>query len=169
MTGTTTAALTSATVTYTDVPGSIVTTKTANQTAVPETGGLVNFTVRVGNTSAVDAVTIDTLADDVFGNLDGVGTCDVPQTIPAGGFYQCAFDKIVGGAYPGSHTDIVTASGADEEGIPVTSSDDATVSYTDVVGSIVTAKTANPTAVPETGGLAQSSRSVSTIPRLWTQ
>ena len=60
-----------ATVTITDLPSSIEVTKTADPTEVAEPGGLVGFTVRVDNTSAVDSVTIDSLIDSVHGDLDG--------------------------------------------------------------------------------------------------
>ena len=68
-----------------DTPSSIEVTKSATPTSLPEPGGNVTFDVKVENTSAVDAVTITSLNDDVYGNLDGKGTCDVPQTIAAGG------------------------------------------------------------------------------------
>src|SRR5918994_963066 len=67
-----------------DTPSSIVVTKTANPTTLPEPGGNATFDVKIDNTSASDSVTISSLVDDVYGNLDGKGTCDVPQTIAAG-------------------------------------------------------------------------------------
>ncbi len=39
-----------------------------------EPGGDVTFTVRIDNTSAVDDVTIDSLTDTIYGDLDGQGT-----------------------------------------------------------------------------------------------
>ena len=67
-------------------------TKTANPTSLPEPGGPVIFTVRVNNTSAVDSDHPDTWWTAIHGNLNGQGTCSVPQTIPAGSFYQCTFN-----------------------------------------------------------------------------
>ncbi len=63
-----------ATVEITDVPSSIVVTKTASPTSLPEPGGNVVFTVQVQNTSTVDNVTIDTLNDTIYGNLNGKGS-----------------------------------------------------------------------------------------------
>ena len=63
----------SATITITDTPSSITLTKTANRTVLPWPGGEVIFTVEVQNTSAVDAVRIDTLTDSIYGNITQVG------------------------------------------------------------------------------------------------
>ena len=125
-----------ATVTITNVPSSIRVTKTANPTSLAEPGGAVHFTVRVDNTSAVDSVTITSLVDSIHGNLNGQGTCAVPQTIPAGGFYQCTFTANVNGNAGYAETDIVTATGTDDDGNPVTGSDDATVTLTNVPSSM---------------------------------
>ena len=55
----------------------------------------------------MDTVTITSLTDSIHGNLNGQGTCAVPQTIPAGGFYQCTFTANVTGNAGYSETDIV--------------------------------------------------------------
>ena len=89
----------SATVTITGVASSIAVTKTPAPTTVDEPGGNVTFTVRVDNTSPVDSVTISSLTDDVHGDLNGQGSCTVPQAIAVrwllrvlvhgGGDWQC--------------------------------------------------------------------------------
>src|SRR6185503_6498239 len=112
-------------------------------TSVIEPGGLVTFTVRVNNTSAVDSVTITSLTDDFHGNLNGQGTCSVPQTVVAGGFYQCVFSAMVFGGAGNVETDIVTASGSDDDGGPVSGSDDATVTVTSALPGIQISKTAS--------------------------
>ena len=149
-----------ATVTITDVAATIVVTKTADPTSLPEPGGDVSFSVKVENTSAVDSVTITSLSDDVYGNLDGKGSCDVPQTIAAGGSYSCSFTGAVSGNAGSSHTDVVTASGTDDDGNDVSDDDDATVRITDVDSSILVTKTADPTSLPEPGGNASFSVTV---------
>ncbi len=142
-----------ATVVITGFPPVIDVVKTANPTSVPEPGGDVEFTVVVTNNSGpTDPVTIDSLVDDIHGNLDGQGTCNVPVTIPPGGSYTCTFTAFVGGNAGDSETDTVTASGADDEGTPVSDSDDATVVITGFPPVIDVVKTANPTSVPEPGG-----------------
>ena len=57
--------------------------------------GTSTFSVKVENTSAVDSVTITSLNDDVYGNLDGEGTCDVPLTLAPGASYNCSFSGSV--------------------------------------------------------------------------
>src|SRR4029450_8738088 len=88
------------------------------------------FSVAVKNTSTVDSVTISSLTDNVFGNLDGQGTCDVPQTLAPGASYTCSFPGLVYGSAGSSHVDVVTASGTDDDANPVSGSDDATVALT---------------------------------------
>jgi uncharacterized repeat protein (TIGR01451 family) len=105
-------------------------TKTATPTSIQEPGGNVTFAVSVKNTSAVDSVTITSLSDDVYGNLDGKGTCDVPFTLAPGASYDCSFTGAVTGAAGGTHTDVVTASGTDDDQGELSGSDDATVTIT---------------------------------------
>ena len=143
-----------------DLPSSIVVTKSASPTSLPEPGGSATFSVSVQNTSAVDSVTISSLTDDIYGNLDGKGTCDVPQAIAAGASYSCSFSGAVSGNAGSSHTDVVTASGTDDDGNPVSDDDDATVRITDLASSILVTKTADPTSLPEPGGNASFSVTV---------
>ncbi len=142
-----------ATVDITDLPSSIDVTKTANPTSVQEPGGAVNFTVRIDNPSQADSVNITSLVDNIHGNLNGQGSCSVPRTISAGSFYQCSFTANVSGNAGDTETDVVTATGTDDDGNPVSDSDDATVTITDQPSSIQVVKTANPTSLPEPGGI----------------
>lgn len=142
-----------ATVTITDRAPAISLTKTANPTQVLEPGGNATFTVVVRNDSlaSTDPVTITSLTDDIYGNLNGRGTCSVPRTIPAGGSYTCSFVGFVGGNSGGSQTDVVTALGTDDESNPVSASDSATVDINNSPSAIQLNKTANPTTVDEPG------------------
>ncbi len=139
-------------VTITDVPSSIEVIKTANPTSVAEPGGDVTYTFTVNNTSAVDAVTISSLTDSIYGDLNGQGDCSVPQTIAAGGSYSCSITKTVSGNADDVITNVLTVAGTDDDGNPVGGTDDATVTITDVPSSIEVIKTANPTSVAEPGG-----------------
>jgi hypothetical protein len=142
-----------ATVTINDVLPTITLTKTVDQPEVLEPGGDVNFTVVVTNNSVIsDPVTIDDLSDSIYGNLNGQGNCAVPQTIQAGSNYTCSFSAFVGLNAGDSETDLVTASGSDDEGNPVSASDSATVNVNDVPSAIELIKTANPGSVDEPGG-----------------
>jgi uncharacterized repeat protein (TIGR01451 family) len=141
-----------AVVTITDVPSSATLTKTAAPLTVDEPGGTVTFTVRVDNTSAVDDLTLTVLNDDVYGDLNGQGDCSVPQTIAAGGFYECSFTGAVSGNAGDSQTDTVTATLNDDDGSTHNPSDDATVTVSDVLPTITVDKTAAPTSVDEPGG-----------------
>ena len=107
-------------------------TKTANPEPLPEPGGPVEFTVQVKNSSvSSDPVTITSLVDDPDGagpaeaiDLDGKGSCDVPQTIQPDDTYSCTFTRTISGNAGDAKTDIVTASGHDDDGHRVSDDDD---------------------------------------------
>jgi uncharacterized repeat protein (TIGR01451 family) len=124
--------------------------KTGSVASLPETGGPVTFTVVVTN-NAVENFILNSLVDDKFGDLNGVGTCVVPQTIAAAGQYTCNFTKSLASDSLVSHTNTVTASGQDPEGNQASKSDSETITFTDVLPDISITKTANPTAARWTG------------------
>jgi uncharacterized repeat protein (TIGR01451 family) len=128
-----------------DASSDISVSKTAEPDSVPEPGGNVTFTVRVENESAMDSVTINSLSDDVYGDLNGQGACAVPQTITAGEAYTCAFSATVAGNAGDSETSTVTAAGTDADGFPVSGQGSATVTITDVPPTISVTKEASPT------------------------
>ncbi len=116
-----------ATVTVTDVQPVISVTKTANYELVPE-GGDVTYTVEIVNDSvATDPVEIQSLTDNIYGDLDGKGDCVLPQTIQPGDSYTCSFTVTVSGSAGDEITDVVTATGVDDEGNPASDDDDATI------------------------------------------
>ena len=132
---------------------SIEVTKTANPIQVTEPGGMVTFTVVILNTSPVGrTVIINSLVDDIHGDLNGQGDCAVPQSIIPGASYTCEFQAMVIGPAGYVETDVVTATGVDIYGNPVSDFDDATVTVIGVLPQIAVEKTANPTVVPEPGG-----------------
>lgn len=124
--------------------------KTGSVASLPETGGSVTFTVVVKN-KAVENFQLNSLVDDKFGNLNGVGSCAVPQTIAAAGQYSCSFTKVVSGEALTSHTNIVTGSGQDPEGNQTSANDNETVNFTDVLPDITLTKVVDPTAARWTG------------------
>jgi hypothetical protein len=135
-----------------DLLPSISVVKNASPTEVLEPGDDVTFSVTVNNTSAVDAVTIDSMIDDIHGNLAGQGDCSVPQTIPVGGSYGCSFTAFVAGSPGDVEIDTVTVRGFDDEDNPLSVSDTATVNVNDVPSTIEVTKTASPTSLDEPGG-----------------
>jgi uncharacterized repeat protein (TIGR01451 family) len=127
-------------------PGTIEVDKTAGSSSVKEPGGPVSFTVAIRNTSAVN-VTISDVVDNVFGDLDddgGSGVFDVPFTLAPGEQQSRTFERQVSGADGDVHTNVVTASGQDENGNPVSDSDDAQVEFTPRLIDLEIVKTANP-------------------------
>jgi hypothetical protein len=122
--------------------------KTANPTSVAAPGGPVTFTVRVDNSSTLNSVTIQSITDSVYGNLNGQGNCSVPQSLNAGQFYQCAFSASVTGNAGDSEVDVVNVSGTDSGGSPVSGGDNATV----IITGIEVDKSAVPDTVVAPGG-----------------
>jgi hypothetical protein len=148
----------------------ITITKTALTPSVPETGGSATYSVSVKNNAAVASVTLDSLLDNVYGDITQVqgavtattcvpdnnpATCQVGDgaipgsgAIAAGATCSCTFTADVPpGNFPGSFTDVVTASGTDSFANPVPPvHDDAVVPYTDVSSAPTLTKTASNTA-----------------------
>jgi hypothetical protein len=121
-----------ATVRITDVAPTITVTKSPSPISRPQPGGTFRFTVVVTNTS-VEPVTITSLVDDVYGNLDRRGSCAVGTRLAArGGSYSCAFDGDFIGAAGASQTDTVTVIAVDDDNTTVTAVAKATVSITPV-------------------------------------
>jgi cysteine-rich repeat protein len=140
------------TVIVADVLPDITVEKSASPTSVPESGDDVTFTVTVTNNAAED-VTLDSLSDDVFGDLNGKGSCSVPQSLAAsGGSYTCSFTEFVSGDYGNDHVDTVTAVASDDDGNSDTETDSATVVFTDVPSSMTISKSPSRAFVPPTGG-----------------
>ncbi|MGH3642634.1 MAG: hypothetical protein ACRDUX_26825, partial [Mycobacterium sp.] len=101
--------------------------KSAVPTSVNQPGGPVTFTVQINNLSTVDAVTVSSVTDSIAGNLNGQGTCVLPQNLAAlVGSYTCTFTANVTGS-PGSVVTSVSVSGVDDDGGAVAGSATATV------------------------------------------
>jgi hypothetical protein len=128
-----------ATVTIDDVGSAGITvTKDATPLSLPEPGGTFTFDVTVTNDSTVDTVTIDTLSDDIYLDLTTASNsdCAVPQVLAPGATYSCSFEGDFTGNAGDEQTDVVTASGTDDDGAPVSDTDDATVTILAGTGQI---------------------------------
>jgi uncharacterized repeat protein (TIGR01451 family) len=110
----------------TDVLPRIEVVKTATPLERTAPGGAFTFHVEVKN-PGIEPIILIELTDDIYGDLNGRGTCDTGGTIAAGGTYTCDFTADFTGAAGKSQTDIVTAKGEDDEGNEVTDNDDAIV------------------------------------------
>ena len=76
----------------------IVVELTADPTSVVEPSGPVSFEVTVSNHSP-SSVTLTDLLDDQLGDLNGLGSCAVPQTLAPDGTYVCSYvDSVTGSA-----------------------------------------------------------------------
>ncbi len=130
-------------------PGSIDVQKSVTPTVLKEPGGPVTYSVRITNTSADADVTITSVTDDRFGSLENVaggnpaGCFDVPINLAPGQSATCDFPKTITGPADSSHVNVVTASGSDEHGNPVTDSDDARVDITPRLIDLVVVKDAS--------------------------
>jgi hypothetical protein len=126
-----------ATVTIVDVGSMCTATKTAAPNPIDESpdGTEVTFTVVVENTSTVDDITIDSLIDTPYGDLDGQGDCSLPQNVSPGGEYSCAFSITISGLGNTQATDTVAASGTDDDNQAVMCGASATVNIADVAPS----------------------------------
>ena len=134
-------------------PATIEVTKTANRASVDEPGGAVTYTVTVRNTGIDPAnpFTLQSLIDNKFGNLNGKGTCAVPQTIAASATYTCTFKATVTGNAGQTHTNVVEGKGVDIRANAASDTDDESVNILGRAPSILVTKAANPTQVLEPG------------------
>ena len=122
-------------------PPVISVTKTANPTSVPETGGNVEFSIRVTNDGS-ESVTINSLTDTDF-NL-GAACPDAEGTLlQPGETYTCKFTEFISGNVGENHVNTVTGVASDDGGNTATDWDDATVEFT-------ATPPATPTPVPTT-------------------
>lgn len=117
----------SASVGISDAPSSLSVSKSANPTTVPHTGGLVTFTIKVTNTSATDTISITSLSDNAFGDLNGQGSCAVGAVLAPNESYECSFAETVTGDPGSTHVNTATAAGIDDDNQPVQGSDSASV------------------------------------------
>jgi hypothetical protein len=151
----------------------ITVTKTASPTEVPESGGPVTFTVTVTNDATVTDVTIQTIIDDIYGDLhDSANTAVTSNTCPAlvgtvlgndasacpsgagCNSATCTFSATPSGNAGGSETDTVEVCGPQDpppqldpgEENSVCGSDDATVTFTNEAPDPSVTKDAGPTA-----------------------
>ncbi|MCA1683557.1 MAG: hypothetical protein LC708_00255, partial [Actinobacteria bacterium] len=114
-----------ATVALTPTLPSIAVVKTASPPSLPEPGGTFTFSVVVTNTS-IKPLTLTSLVDNVYGDLNGRGTCATGSVLAAsGGTYSCSFPGVFNGVGGQTQTDTVTATGVDRTGNQVSAMDDA--------------------------------------------
>ena len=143
-------------------------TKIAFPTTLPTAGGDVEYTFVVRNEGSVD-MSVDSLIDDKFGDLDGKGDCELPQELAVGEGYLCTVTETLPAGVPGvPHVNTVTAvasvlffdevqpAGVNSANLQVqelfdaTATANATVEY--LATGITATKSANPGSVPEAGG-----------------
>jgi len=109
-------------------PPVIEVAKTVDPTSVPETGGDVEFSIRVTNEGS-EHVTIDSLSDTDF-DL-GVRCPDAQGTLlQPGETYTCGFTEFISGNVGENHVNTVTVVASDDDGNTDTDSDTATVVFT---------------------------------------
>ncbi|MCB2180251.1 hypothetical protein KQH54_03930 [bacterium] len=105
-------------------------TKSASPSSVPAPSGTVTYTVAIENQSQ-ENVTLTSLVDDVFGDLNGVGTCATGGIILAGDTYTCTFDQTISGQVGDEHTNTITGIVVDNQDNETEGSDSETVTFTD--------------------------------------
>ncbi len=147
------AATDQATVSLSDVPSTLAISDLADHTSVLEPGANVTFTVLIQNTSLVDTVTVAKVISDQFGDISAGCLPPLPVVLAPTNTFLCTFTRFIGGRLGDLTIDKVTASGFDDDNLPVSAFDQEEVIVSDVASSIRVSKIANPLSIPETGGL----------------
>ena len=114
----------------------------------------VHYEVLAANLSATP-IELKIMVDDLYGDLDGRGSCELPQTLALPTpLYFCSFREQVSGEPGEVITDIITAEAIDT--LPARNSSvvtaTASVTIDDVPSDIKTFKIARPNSVLEPGG-----------------
>lgn len=136
----------------TDLPASLVVTKRAARTSLPEPGGNMTFTVTVANTSQIDHVRIDQVVDDHFGVINGSCQPALPADLAPQQQIRCVFVAPITGVVGQRHINEVTASGVDDDGNPIADRDQEIVEITDLPARLDIIQVADPANLPEPGG-----------------
>ena len=128
--------------------------KESSVQSLPEPGGDVTYSVEVWNDGETDLVMTALSDDQVAGNdLNGLGTCALPQSIPVRTAYRCEYHQVIDGRYPLSVVNTVTAdASAPSTGDTVSGSDSATVTLTDTPVNLDIRKLARPRILSQSGG-----------------
>ena len=96
----------------------LVVSKVPQPATVTEPGGEVTFTATATNTQPFP-IRVDSVVDDVFGNVGHDCVPPLPAVLDQGGTLTCTFTHRVHGQGGDVHRDTVTISGTDPEGTPV--------------------------------------------------
>ena len=122
-----------ASVTITSRPPQITVNKSASPRLILAPGRDVTFSVQVDNVGG-ESVALDLLHDGLFDDITDSSNpkiqstnCQAGVTIPVGASYRCSFVAMVTGAVSDFHTNTVTATASDNDGVSVTDEDRATV------------------------------------------
>jgi hypothetical protein len=99
--------------------------KSASPSSVEPPGADVVFTFVVNNVCAINTVNLTKLEDSVYGDLDGQGTCTVPQVLAPLTSYSCSITEFVGGAAGDTHSNVVFVEGTDSVSSTTVTSDDS--------------------------------------------
>ncbi|MEO7325527.1 MAG: IgGFc-binding protein [Dokdonella sp.] len=132
-------------------PVALTVAVTTSTPSVAEPGGPIAFVARVANNGNYD-VQLTSLMDDHLGNLDGQG-CALPQTLAAGGFYECAFnDNLIGDAFDILSTQVTAAGVIEDTQAQANGVGTGSITLTDVLPSIAVTTSVSPTLLPPNGG-----------------
>jgi len=102
---------------------SLAATATPNQ--ILETGEMVSMTMTIVN-QGPEIATMTTLSSTLVGDLNGLGSCAVPQALAAnGGTYRCTFNHFVDGVATAPPSNLVSALLNDDEGNEIILNDEA--------------------------------------------
>lgn len=102
-----------------DGPSSMEMSITTSPNPVPQTGGLVLFDVTIVNTSAADSVTIESIVDDIYGDISSSCLPTLPVSVAPEGSILCSFRERVAADTSLQVINSMTATGTDDDGEPV--------------------------------------------------
>lgn len=118
--------------------------KAANPETVSSSGGNVTFSIAVLN-GGPGVFSLRSLVDDRFGDLNGRGTCSLPQAIDVTSEYACEFTASLSGDPAALHVNVVTGSGVADDGAEMLAADHAVVAFEEIPPTTTTTHAATTT------------------------
>ncbi len=102
---------------------------------VVDPGGPTTHTITLKNTFSDRDINVTTLNDTSLGNLNGVGTCAVPQLLGPGTTYSCSVPEQINGTIEGTVLSSVSTASGTANGATISGSDRSGVEIIDAPSS----------------------------------
>lgn len=134
-----------ATVRFEDDTPQATLTRTLESAPPDEPGGELVFALYLESLESDRSLNLTALTDTLDGDLDGRGSCTMPQTIPSGSRYECSYEVTVSEATAAQPRTSTTEATLSADGVSDSILASATVTFGDVLPDAGASLAASPT------------------------